>query len=67
MVGCILNSTVQAKNPVRMKCALSFGTSSRAWDPEVTKALKKKKKKILRIHSVLAAALSVSSIFLFLC
>ena len=65
MVGCILNSIVQAKNPVRMKCALSFGTSSRAWDPEVTKALKKKK--ILRIHSVLAAAMSVSSIFLFLC
>ena len=64
MVGCILNSIVQAKNPVRMKCALSFGTSSRAWDPEVTKALKKK---ILRIHSVLAAAMSVSSIFLFLC
>lgn len=29
---------------MRMKCALSFGTSSRAWDPEVTKALKKKKK-----------------------
>ena len=28
-----------------MKCALSFGTSSRAGGPEVTKALKKRKKK----------------------